>query len=118
MTIHELLARALVLAHAGFLEVPGVEELAASVAKAEKELAEKAEALKQYEAEALAALGKIDNRLLTRLRWERLHNLVVMVRSEIRLLQEALAGIQGDVEQQVALGAHRKAAAERKEVRA
>jgi hypothetical protein len=117
VTLHELLARALVLAGHGFLGAVEVKERAASVAKAEKELAEKAEALKEYEAEALAALGKIDNRLLTRLRWERLHDLAVMVRSEMRLLNEALADMQNELEQQVAIGMHRKAQREM-EVRA
>lgn len=109
MTIHELLARALVLAHAGFLGVSGVEERAASVAKADKELAAKAEALRAYEEEALAALGRLDGSQLRLERWLRVQQLAVMVRSEMRLLSEALADIHGDVEQQVAIGMHRKA---------
>lgn len=118
MTIHELLSSALVLAHAGFLEVSEVEELKGKAESAEKHLALKGGFLEHYEHEARIALQNLDGTELALQFWREAQRLAVMVRRETRLLNEALWFIREEVERQVAHGTHRKAAVARKEVRA
>lgn len=112
MTIHDLLDKALALANEGFLAVSEIETHAKSARNAETQLLLRAEHLGAFEASRDAVV--LDGTHLSYSMWMEQQRELTRARRELRLLHEALAFLQEEVERQVAIGTHRKAAAAKK----
>jgi hypothetical protein len=118
MTLSVLLEKALALANAGHLEVSEVEGHKRAAEKGEWLVSSKEVAVTAYAEDAAHFLDNLDGTALALQHWREAQRLLVSTRSEVRLLNEGLFFLREEVERLVATGTHRKAAAQRAEVRA
>jgi len=109
MTVHELLEKALELAHEGYRSVPEIEDLITK-AKHHEGRAEQAE---QYAEAYIVARDRfpLDGTEAMRASWWSEQRCVVAARQSARRHRDELAFLYEEAERQWAMGTHKKAAA-------